>query len=85
MHQNGAVCSNNKEYSPDTWFGDSLLVPIAKKLCFTCPVQAECLEYAVTRNIDEGVWGGMTPEERRAYRRKTRRAVSDPAFKEMSA
>lgn len=43
----------------------------AKALCATCPVQVQCLEYAM-RNEDYGVWGGMTLNERRVIRRKSR-------------
>lgn len=41
----------------------------AKKICRTCPVIEECLEYAIRHNED-GVWGGTTKRERRALKRK---------------
>ena len=40
----------------------------AKKICRTCPVVRECLGYALSNNLnetDDGIWGGMTPSERR--------------------
>lgn len=40
----------------------------AKKICETCPVVAQCLEYALEQRIDHGVWGGLTPRERRDRR-----------------
>lgn len=41
----------------------------AKNVCASCPVRAECLEYAlVTRQIF-GVWGGTSEWERRKIRR----------------
>jgi WhiB family transcriptional regulator, redox-sensing transcriptional regulator len=35
----------------------------AKAICHTCPVQAECLDAA---DDDFGIWGGLTPGERRS-------------------
>lgn len=50
----------------------------AKAVCATCPVAAECLTWAIESNQGEGIWGGHTPKERRALRRRwleeTRRA-----------
>ena len=40
----------------------------AKRICRDCPVVSECLEYALSNNLnetDDGIWGGMTPRERR--------------------
>jgi WhiB family redox-sensing transcriptional regulator len=36
----------------------------ARAICATCPVTAECLDYALRWNIEHGVWGGLTEEER---------------------
>ncbi len=35
----------------------------AKKICLSCPVVAECLEYSLIYK-EHGVWGGMTHIER---------------------
>lgn len=40
-----------------------------KRICGECPVQIECLAYAVPIVDLFGIWGGTTPEERRALRR----------------
>ncbi len=37
----------------------------AKEVCATCNVTLECLRFAVDNKFDYGVWGGLTPEERR--------------------
>lgn len=37
----------------------------AKLLCDDCPVKKECLAYALYYGIDEGIWGGLTPDERK--------------------
>lgn len=36
----------------------------AKSICLECPVQARCLEHAVTAPEVFGVWGATTPRER---------------------
>ncbi len=44
----------------------------AKRICRTCPVVAECLDFALASREPWGVWGvwgGMTPDERRAHTR----------------
>jgi WhiB family redox-sensing transcriptional regulator len=40
----------------------------AKQVCQACPVQAQCLSWALDHSITDGVWGGTTAEERRAIR-----------------
>ena len=46
----------------------------AKEVCASCPVQAQCLEYALANSIKHGIWGGLTEEERvRERRRRARR------------
>lgn len=43
------------------------LYDAAKTICRTCPVIAPCLEFALeTGEFKHGVYGGMTPGERRA-------------------
>jgi WhiB family redox-sensing transcriptional regulator len=44
----------------------------AKAICAGCPVRAECLEWSLATRQDEGIWGGMTAEERRALRESRR-------------
>jgi len=42
----------------------------AKAICASCPVQVECLEYAVITAQRFGIWGGTDEEERRLIRRR---------------
>jgi hypothetical protein len=42
----------------------------AKEICATCLVAAECLSFALTSGIAEGVWGGLTEDERKHMRRR---------------
>ena len=47
----------------------------AKAVCRRCPVRGRCLEYALSTQQMYGVWGGTTPEERRAAMSQMRRGV----------
>lgn len=38
----------------------------ARQVCAGCPARRECLRWAVEHDRSFGVWGGATPEERRA-------------------
>lgn len=41
-----------------------LTIQEAVRVCRVCPVQKQCLNFAVSNNIMDGIWGGMTPQER---------------------
>lgn len=41
----------------------------AKAVCRQCPVLGECLDWAMQTGQDAGVWGGMSEDERRSWRR----------------
>ena len=45
----------------------------AKKVCLSCEVRVECLEYALEQDERFGIWGGLSERERR---RLKKRAVS---------
>lgn len=46
----------------------------AKVICASCPVQVQCLDYALGKSITHGIWGGLNEEEQaRERRRRTRR------------
>src|SRR5579875_3325794 len=54
----------------------------AKDVCASCPVQRQCLEFALSHDQVYGIWGGTTPEDRQRYRRRLRRrraAAAAPA------
>jgi len=42
----------------------------AKKICTTCEVKGECLEYALQNDERFGIWGGLSERERRKLRRR---------------
>jgi WhiB family redox-sensing transcriptional regulator len=51
-------------------------VDAAKRICGSCAVRPDCLEWALTTCQDAGVWGGLDEEERREIRRARRRAAA---------
>jgi WhiB family redox-sensing transcriptional regulator len=61
-----AACS---EANPQIFDGETLSdVLAAKKVCGLCPIKNLCLGWAAMTQ-DSGVWGGMTPLERKKYNR----------------
>lgn len=42
----------------------------AKRICQSCPVRAECLEYALAHDERFGIWGGLSERERRRLKRR---------------
>lgn len=42
----------------------------AKKICTTCEVRAQCLEYALANDERFGIWGGLSERERRKLRKR---------------
>ncbi|HEV2768346.1 MAG TPA: WhiB family transcriptional regulator [Acidimicrobiales bacterium] len=71
--RNDASCRST---DPDLFFpvgttGDAVSqIEAAKAVCRTCPVQFQCLEFALDTNQDAGVWGAASEEERRALRKQ---------------
>jgi len=42
----------------------------AKKVCLTCDVRQDCLEYALENDERFGIWGGLSERERRKLKKK---------------
>ncbi|MCH6471121.1 WhiB family transcriptional regulator [Sinomonas terrae] len=42
----------------------------AKKVCSSCTVRAECLDYALSNDERFGIWGGLSERERRRLRKR---------------
>ena len=42
----------------------------AKRVCSSCTVRAECLEYALANDERFGIWGGLSERERRKLKRQ---------------
>jgi WhiB family redox-sensing transcriptional regulator len=47
----------------------------AKAVCRRCPAIDACLRWAVATGQEFGVWGGLSEDERRALKRRARRAA----------
>lgn len=56
---------------PDMFFPDpanrSVDGRLAKNMCRECPIIRQCAEYGM-KNEEFGIWGGLTPEDRRRLR-----------------
>jgi len=53
----------------------------AKAVCAPCAVRKNCLSYALEA-MPEGIWGGTTPDERRAARRRPSRYQANAQSRE---
>ncbi|WNM32039.1 WhiB family transcriptional regulator [Streptomyces sp. Li-HN-5-11] len=54
-------------FFPVSYDGSSLLqVEQARQICRRCPVLHECRRWALRVGETDGVWGGLTPPQRRA-------------------
>lgn len=75
-----AACASEH---PDWWFAPEGGDPgcradreqYATAICAGCPVRLACLAYALRRGEQYGVWGGLTPTQLNALRRKRARAA----------
>jgi WhiB family redox-sensing transcriptional regulator len=79
------VRSTNSEDNPLAWQSDSLCAQTdpeaffpekggstrdAKKICSSCEVRNQCLEYALLNDERFGIWGGLSERERRKLRKR---------------
>lgn len=67
-----ALCA---QADPDAWFPEHGGGPAtaARRICGRCPVRAECLDYALARREQYGIWGGLNIDERRRVARERER------------
>jgi WhiB family redox-sensing transcriptional regulator len=42
----------------------------AKKICASCEVRTQCLQYALANDERFGIWGGLSERERRKLRKR---------------
>ena len=88
--QDGSAC---RDMDPDIFFGKTdHMTPteeaIAKNICADCPARQACGDYAVENNIGWGVWGALSPSDRRKLRRnfvRDRRGVANRAAQERAS
>ena len=63
--QDYALCA---EVGPDLFLPeDGASAGPAKSICAECPVIAQCLELGM--KVSDGIFGGLTPKERRRLRK----------------
>ena len=47
------------------WFFETDKNNLAKTICNNCPLKTMCLDEALKQNHVDGVWGGLTADERK--------------------
>lgn len=64
----GAACRNHP--TPEIWFPTAAhhSSAAAKAVCRSCPVREPCLLDALERNLQDGVFGGLSTYERNQLR-----------------
>ena len=71
-----------RHHDPDLFFPEGTGDPVrrqvdqAKLVCQSCPVQTQCLSFALRHSLAHGIWGGATGEERHALRSRRRIVLS---------
>jgi WhiB family transcriptional regulator, redox-sensing transcriptional regulator len=66
--QDAALCAQT---DPDRWFPEDGVNPkAARRICRSCPVQAECLDFALAVAPEHGIWAGRSARQLRAMRRE---------------
>ena len=66
--QERALCAQT---DPEAFFPEKGGSPReAKRVCATCEVREECLEYALANDERFGIWGGLSERERRKLKRR---------------
>jgi len=56
---------------PDVFFPPKgINVDAARRVCATCPVHDDCLDYAMSDASIKGVWAGTTERQRKRLRRR---------------
>ena len=81
----GVCKSASEDSNPLAWQEDSLCAQTdpeaffpekggstrdAKRICTSCDVKSQCLEYALANDERFGIWGGLSERERRKLRKR---------------
>lgn len=61
---------------------DITYIPVARKLCESCPVENACLEYALTFPATDmhGMWARLTPRQLAAEQRRRGTKATKPTL-----
>lgn len=72
-----ALCAQT---DPDLFFPDKGgSTRESKSICARCPVAAECLDHALAHDERIGIWGGLSPAERRAVAEQLNQEIGETA------
>jgi WhiB family transcriptional regulator, redox-sensing transcriptional regulator len=76
---------------PEVFFPVAVVGPLhdsairsARGICSGCGVSKDCLDFAMREGIDEGIWAGTTPEERRRIPAPRRSLLVERYHEEMA-
>lgn len=60
-----------READPEAWFPEpgGGAGREAKRVCASCEVRLQCLQFAIDFEMTHGIWGGLGERERRRLRR----------------
>jgi WhiB family transcriptional regulator, redox-sensing transcriptional regulator len=72
--------------APDVFFPEKnrWAEKTAKAICAGCPVEAQCMDYAIA-NSEVGVWGGTTERQRNKIRNRYVRPRGNEAIRKALA
>ena len=78
--RDSAACLGDGD--PDAWFAEpreKARVRHALATCHGCPVRTQCLDFAMARNDQFGIWGGLTEQDRKRLLAAARRPAAPAA------
>lgn len=62
--RDAGLCATTTD--PDRWYSESAaVVAHARTICAACPAREPCADYGIENQESWGIWGGLTPNERR--------------------
>jgi WhiB family redox-sensing transcriptional regulator len=65
VHPEWMKLARCKETDPEIFYPEKNLSAFAaKKICSTCEVRVECLQYAIDNDEQHGIWGGLNERSR---------------------
>jgi WhiB family redox-sensing transcriptional regulator len=70
----GALCAQTDPEAFHPERGES--ASPAKRVCMVCPARARCLEWALQTGQRDGIWGGLSPIERRRINVQRRKVAA---------
>lgn len=76
-----ALCSGDSSYARLLFAPNEDDQQRNKEFCFACPVQEDCLEYAVINKERDGIWGGASEKDRSKLIRKLNTVTSRATWK----